>query len=138
MDVEFSYLDVWHLLCREGLQSTRMLNTYQKIQKWCKPRQDGNKPLTFSGAPVLGTGKESGTPKFGQDGYIGRALARGARTGDFFFFTIPHPCLFLPPPHQTIWSTFLPCLRIWPILCTHDLTMARVVVGSGGTDILCC
>ena len=23
------------------------------------------------------------------------------------------------PPHQTIWSTFSPCLRMWPILCTQ-------------------
>ena len=51
------------------------------------------------------------------------------------FLTIPHPCLSLPPPHQTIWSTFSPCLRIWPILCTQFLTMARVVVGSGGSDL---
>ena len=33
-----------------------------------------------------------------------------------FFFTIPHPWLFLPPSHQTISSTFSPCLRIWLIL----------------------
>ena len=52
-----------------------------------------------------------------------------------FFFTIPHSCLFLPPPHQTIWSTFSLCLRIWPILCTQFMTMARVVVGNGGSDI---
>ena len=64
----------------------------------------------------------------------GGALARQAS----FFFPIPHSCLFLPPPHQTIWSTFSPCLRIWPILCTQLMTMARVVVGSGGSDILCC
>ena len=55
-----------------------------------------------------------------------------------FFFPIPHSCLFLPPHHQTIWSTFSPCRRIWPILCTQFMTMARVVVGSGRTDILCC
>ena len=54
------------------------------------------------------------------------------------FLTISHPCRFLPPPHQTIWSTFSPCLRIWPILCSQFMTMARVVVGSGGSDILCC
>ena len=29
-------------------------------------------------------------------------------------------------------------LRIWPILCTRFMTMARVVVGSGGSDNLCC
>ena len=45
-----------------------------------------------------------------------------------FFLTISHPCLVLPPAQQIIWSAFLPCLRIWP-------TMARVVVGSGGSDI---
>ena len=32
-----------------------------------------------------------------------------ARAGHLFL-TIPHSCLFLPPPHQTIWSTFSPCL----------------------------
>ena len=68
---------------------------------------------------------------------IGGALVRRARAGHLFL-TISHPCLFLPPPHQTIWSTFSPCLRIWPILCTQFMTMARVVVGSGGSDILCC
>ena len=70
----------------------------------------------------------------------GGVLARRALAGHLFF-TITHPCLFLPflpPPHQTIWSTFLLCLRIWPILCTQFMTMARVVVGSGGSDILCC
>ena len=54
------------------------------------------------------------------------------------FLTIPHPCLFLPPPHQTILSTFSPCPRIWPILCTRFMMMTGVVVGSGGSDILCC
>ena len=55
-----------------------------------------------------------------------------------FFLAIPHPYLFLPPPHQTIWSAFSPSLRIWPIFCTQFLTIARVVVGSGGSYILCC
>ena len=49
--------------------------------------------------------------------------------------TIPHPCLFLPPLTKQSGE---PCLRIWPILCTRFVTMARVVVGSGGSDILCC
>ena len=60
------------------------------------------------------------------------------RVPGIFFLTIPHPCLVSPPPppsHQTIWGTFSPCLRIWPILCTQFMTMARVVVGSGGSDI---
>ena len=69
--------------------------------------------------------------------YIGGALVRRVRDGHLFL-TIPHPCLFLPPPHQIIWSTFSPCLRIWPILCTQFMTMARVVVGSVESDILCC
>ena len=48
----------------------------------------------------------------------------------------PHP---LPAtPHQTIWSTFSPCLRTWPILCPQFMTLARVVTGSGGSAILCC
>ena len=63
-------------------------------------------------------------------------LASLARAGHLFL-TIPHPCQFLPPPHQTIWSTFSPCLRIWPILCTQFMMMARLVVGSCGSDILC-
>ena len=54
------------------------------------------------------------------------------------FLTITHLCLFLPPLRQTIWRIFSPCLRIWPVLCTHLLMMARVVMGSGGSDILCC
>ena len=53
------------------------------------------------------------------------------------FLTFPHPCPFLPPPHQTIWCTFSSCLRIWPILCTQFMAMAMVVVGSGGSGILC-
>ena len=68
----------------------------------------------------------------------GGVSARWARAGHLFL-TIPHLCLFLPLPHQTIWSAFSPCLRILPILCTHFMMMARVlVVGSGGSDILCC
>ena len=65
-------------------------------------------------------------------------LARRAVHAGHLFLTIPHSCLFLPPPHKTIWSIFSPCLRIWPILCTQFMTMVRVVVGSGGSDILCC
>ena len=37
---------------------------------------------------------------------------------------------------QTIWGTISPCLRIWPILCTQFIMMARVVVGSGASDVL--
>ena len=79
----------------------------------------------------------AGVGKRGMGLCIGGVLVRWARAGHLFL-TILHPCLFLPPPHQTIWSTFSPCLRIWPILCTQFTTMARVVVGSGGGDILCC
>ena len=66
----------------------------------------------------------------------GSVSAPGVRRASFL--TILHSCLFLPPPHQTILCTFSPCLRIWPILCTQFMTMARVVVRSGGSDILCC
>ena len=54
-----------------------------------------------------------------------------------FFLPFPtHACFCPPPPpHQTIWSTFLPCLRIWPVLCTQFMMLARVVVRSGGNDI---
>ena len=48
----------------------------------------------------------------------GGVLARRACSGHLFF-TIPHRCMFLPPPHQTIWSTFS--------LCTQFMMMARVV-----------
>ena len=69
----------------------------------------------------------------------GGRVSQGERwRAGHLFLTISHLCLFLPPPHQTIWSTFSSCLRIWPILCTQFMTMARVVVGSGGSDILCC
>ena len=54
----------------------------------------------------------------------------GARAGHLFL-AIRHLCLFLPPPHQTIRSTFSPCLRIWPIFCTQFMTMARVLVHGG-------
>ena len=57
---------------------------------------------------------------------LGGALARRARAGHRFF-TILHSCLFLLPPQQTIWSTFSPCLRIRPILCTRLMTMAPCV-----------
>ena len=67
----------------------------------------------------------------------GGVLVRRARAGHLFL-TVPHPCLFSPPPHQTIWRTLSPWLRIWPILCTQFMTMARVVIGSGGSAILCC
>ena len=45
--------------------------------------------------------------------------------GIFFYHSPPVPVLAPPPPHQTIWSTFSPCLRIWPILCTQFMMMAR-------------
>ena len=51
-----------------------------------------------------------------------------------FFDHFP-PVPVFAPPHQTIWRIFSLCLRIWPILCTQFMTMARVVVGSGGSDI---
>ena len=53
------------------------------------------------------------------------------------FFAHSPPVPVFAPPHQTIWSTFSLCLRIWPILCTEFMTMARVV-GSGGRDSLRC
>ena len=68
---------------------------------------------------------------------MARRARAGLMLGTFFFFTIPHPCLFLPPRHQAIWITFLLCLRIWSVLCTQFMMMARVVVGSCGSDILC-
>ena len=68
---------------------------------------------------------------------MGGVLARWARAGHIFL-TIPHPCLCLPPPHQTIWSAFSPCLRIWRIFGTQFMMMARVGVGSGRGNILCC
>ena len=65
----------------------------------------------------------------------GSISAPGALRASFFFYHSP-PMPVFAPPHQTAWSTFLPCLRIWPVLCTQFMTMARVVVGSGGNDIL--
>ena len=66
----------------------------------------------------------------------GCIIAPGARRASFFYHSPPVPVF--APPHQTIWRTFSPCLRIWPILCMQFMTMARNVVGSGGSDILCC
>ena len=74
--------------------------------------------------------------RYGSRLFWGSVSVPGVRRASFFL-TIPHLCLFLPPPHQTIWSTFSLCLRTWPILCTQFMTMARVVVGSGGSDIWC-
>ena len=72
----------------------------------------------------------------GMHGHRGGISAPGARQASFFDHSPPVP--IFAPPHQTIWSTFSPCLRIWPVLCTQFMMMARVVVGSGGSDILCC
>ena len=47
----------------------------------------------------------------------GSISAPGARRASFFNHSPPVPGFALP--HQTIWSTFPPCLRIWPILCTQ-------------------
>ena len=52
-----------------------------------------------------------------------------AGRASFFYHSPPVPVF--APPHQTIWSTFSPCLRMWPILCTQFMMIARVVVGSG-------
>ena len=60
----------------------------------------------------------------------------GARLASFFDHSPPVPVF--AAPHPTIWSTFSPCLRIWPVLCTQFMMMARVVVGSVGSDTLCC
>ena len=79
-----------------------------------------------------------GTHVAGADESSTRSVSASGACAGHLCFTISHPCLFLPPPHQTIWSTFSPCLRIWPILCTQFMMMARLVVGSGGSDILCC
>ena len=70
-------------------------------------------------------------------GSISAPGARCAHAGHVFFSHSP-PVPVFAPPHQALWSTFSPCLRIWPILCTQFLTMARVVVGSGGCHIWCC
>ena len=51
--------------------------------------------------------------------------APGTRRASFFDHSPPMPVF--APPHQTIWSTFLQCLRIWPILCAQFMMMARVV-----------
>ena len=63
-----------------------------------------------------------------------------AHRASFFYHSPPVP-LFAPPQpstlNQTIWSTFSPCLRLWTVLCTPFTMMARVVVGSVGSDILC-
>ena len=72
------------------------------------------------------------TPGLPKD--LGGVLARRA----FFFFYHSPPVPVFAPPHQTIWSIFSQCLRIWPILCTQFMMMARVVVGSGGCAILGC
>ena len=52
--------------------------------------------------------------------------APGARRACCFDHSPPVPVF--APLLQTIWSTFSPCLRIWPILCTQFMMMARVVV----------
>ena len=70
-------------------------------------------------------------------GYWGSIFAPGARQAFFFFNHSPPMPGFAPPP-QTIWRTFSLCPRIWPIPCTRFMAMARVVVGSDGSDILCC
>ena len=48
--------------------------------------------------------------------------------GIFFFFYHSPPVPIFAAPQQTIRRTFLQCLRMWPILCTQFMTMARVVV----------
>ena len=66
----------------------------------------------------------------------GRSIsAPGMHRASFFDHSPPVPVFGVcgksfPPPHQRICGTFSPCLRIWPILCTQFMTMARVVVGS--------
>ena len=67
-------------------------------------------------------------------GCIGGVLARRA---SFFDHSPPVP-VFAPTSPNNVQSTFSPCLRIRPIICTQFMTMARVMVGSGGSDILCC
>ena len=111
-------------------------------------KQQGSRQFSYVRAPCEALHISNVPPQVGEQGLrdmlapygmrlCGGVLARRARAGHLFV-TIPHPILCLPPPHQTIWSTFSPCLRFWPILCAQFMTMARVVVGSDGSDILCC
>ena len=83
--------------------------------------------------PCLGQMAVQGTCVGRQGGCPGGVVARRATCFDH-----SPPVPVFASPHQTIWSTLSPCLRIWPILCTRFMMMARVVVGSGGSDILCC
>ena len=69
-------------------------------------------------------------------GHGGSISAPGAHRASFFDHSPPVPVF--APPHRTIGSTFSSCLRISPVLCTQFMIMARVGVGSGGSDILCC
>ena len=54
-----------------------------------------------------------------------------------FFLPFPTRACFCPLSPNNL-EYLLACLSIWPILCTQFMVMARVMVGSGGSDILCC
>ena len=66
---------------------------------------------------------------------LGEYLPPGTRRASFFDYYPPVPG-FAPPPPLTKQSR-VPS-RLWPILCTQFMVMARVVVGNGGSDILRC
>ena len=59
---------------------------------------------------------------------------RRARTRHLFLTT--RAC-FCPPSPNNLENLFAMSKNL-DILCTQFMTMSRVVVGSGGSDILCC
>ena len=64
---------------------------------------------------------------------LGGVLVHRARAGHPFFDHSPPVPVFAPTSPNN-----LEYLLAGPILCTQFMMMARVVVGSGESDILCC
>ena len=112
--------------------------------KWHQPSQPPNnrhKPTTNQGQGCRYTPQGLSRCRGAPHHRLGNISALGACRASFFLSIDHSPPVPLfappPPPPQTIWRTFSRCLRIWPIRCPQFMMMARVVVGRGGSDILC-
>ena len=68
----------------------------------------------------------------------GSISALGACRASFFDYSPPMPVFAPPPPPHQFGVPSCSVQEIWPILCTRFMMMPRMVVGSGGSEFLCC
>ena len=100
------------------------------LQSYCHARRPPSTPVKHDRlwAELDGTERSTGHKK-------GLAVWKEGQRGSIFDHSPPVPVF--APPHQTIWSIFSQCLRIWPILCTQFMMMAWWLEYFGLCNVLC-